>query len=282
MKTMRSLINILPTAMLAASCLLAPHTCVAQAQDPAQQEKTQTLRLLSADVLRGKQLLEAGDAEGAAKVLGEAVRRNARDSAAWHYLGLALTRAGKTEMARNALERAVNLRANAFNMELNMQLRRHDELSKEESDARRVRFVAVTRENVESVESFITLASDEEEFWRAWLETLRLYQQFAADPKFDSATFKLSQFATRAVIISKSEPMYTKEARRSRTRGNIMLRVMLNGDGTVGSVLVTKSLGSGLDESAVAAARLIRFTPASLNGRPVSQIIMMEYNFDIR
>lgn len=280
-KTQRLLINLLPTALLAAACVLAPRPSAAQGQDATQQDKPQTLRLMSADTLRGRQLLEQGDSAGAASVLREAVKRNARDSAAWHYLGLALTREGDTRGARKALQRAVELRANAFNMELSFQLRRDAEPSKEEGDARRLRFVAMTKESIESVESLVAVARDEEEFWQAWLETLRLYLQLAADPKFDSTTFKLSQFATRAVITYKAEPMYTEEARRSRTRGTVVLRVMLDADGAVGGVSVARSLGSGLDETSVAAARQIRFKPATLNGQPVSQLVVVEYGFHL-
>ncbi|MCA1556179.1 MAG: energy transducer TonB [Acidobacteria bacterium] len=40
-------------------------------------------------------------------------------------------------------------------------------------------------------------------------------------------------------------------------------------------------LRDGLSEMSVNAARGIRFTPATKDGRPVSQYVQVEYNFNI-
>lgn len=62
----------------------------------------------------------------------------------------------------------------------------------------------------------------------------------------------------------------TAEARRAKISGTVVLRVELRSDGTVGDVLVCKSLGYGLDEEAVRATRQLTFTPASKAGVPVT------------
>ena len=55
----------------------------------------------------------------------------------------------------------------------------------------------------------------------------------------------------------------------------------LASDGTVKHVLVIMPLGHGLSEQAVKAARAIKFTPATINGTPVSQYVILEYNFSV-
>jgi TonB family protein len=61
--------------------------------------------------------------------------------------------------------------------------------------------------------------------------------------------------------------------------GTVRLRAVLSADGEVGHVLVIKGLPSGLTEKCVDAARRTKFTPAQKGGRPVSQFVMLEYNF---
>ena len=55
---------------------------------------------------------------------------------------------------------------------------------------------------------------------------------------------------------------------------------MLTDDGHVKNILVVKGLPDGLTEKAVQAARQIKFTPAVKDGRPVSQFVILEYNFN--
>jgi len=42
-----------------------------------------------------------------------------------------------------------------------------------------------------------------------------------------------------------------------------------------------QSLQGGLTEKAIAAARQIRFVPATRNGQPVSMYMQLEYNFNL-
>jgi protein TonB len=90
-----------------------------------------------------------------------------------------------------------------------------------------------------------------------------------------------ARVTTRAVIKAKPEPGYTEEARRAGVRGVVRLRAVLAADGTVKHVLVLKSLGYGLTEKAISAARNMRFEPATVAGRPVSQAVVLEYNFNM-
>jgi hypothetical protein len=42
-----------------------------------------------------------------------------------------------------------------------------------------------------------------------------------------------------------------------------------------------QSLPYGLTEAAIAAARQIKFEPATLDGKPVSMFMQLEYNFNL-
>lgn len=249
----------------------------AQSGRAASQEPT--LRLQSADVARGKKLLEDGDTEGAIKTLRDAADKDKDDDAAWHYLGVALARAGKNDEALKASEKALGLRSRAFNFELSAQRNARGETGAQESAARRARFVAKTSALAESIEAYVALGPEDAELWREWHRTMRLYAQAAADPKFDTAPFRLADFMTRAVVLRKPEPMYPERARRGGISGLVRLRVVLGAEGKVKGVSVIEGLGGGLSESAISAARGIKFTPATVNGVPVSQLVMVEYNF---
>jgi TonB family protein len=78
-----------------------------------------------------------------------------------------------------------------------------------------------------------------------------------------------------------AEPEYTEDARRHRVSGRIMLRVEFRADGTVGQVRTLNSLGYGLDEAAITAARNAVFIPAVRNGAFVDFTNQVLMNFAI-
>lgn len=96
-----------------------------------------------------------------------------------------------------------------------------------------------------------------------------------------SDIFRLSDVTTKAVIHAKPEPAYTDRARDNGTSGTVRLRVVLAADGSVKDILVLRRLPDGLTERAVEAARRIKFTPATIDGRPVSQYVVLEYMFRV-
>ena len=85
----------------------------------------------------------------------------------------------------------------------------------------------------------------------------------------------------RARLLSKPEPQYTEEARRNQITGTVMLRVVFSSMGEVTQIRAVQSLPFGLTERAIAAARQIKFLPASKGGRPVSVFMQLEYNFNL-
>ena len=57
--------------------------------------------------------------------------------------------------------------------------------------------------------------------------------------------------------------------------------LLFSSDGKVKHILVLRSLPYGLTDAAIAAARKIKFTPATLNSKPVSMILELQYSFAI-
>jgi TonB family protein len=117
---------------------------------------------------------------------------------------------------------------------------------------------------------------------REELESIRFYAQAgasSADPV--RKIYGARDGIQRAQILAKPAPGYTEEARRAGVSGVVRLRVVLGADGQVRHVLVLRRLSHGLTEKAVEAARRLRFNPATLNGQPVSQYVVLEYGFNL-
>lgn len=85
----------------------------------------------------------------------------------------------------------------------------------------------------------------------------------------------------KARITAKPTPGYTREARRSQTRGYVILRAILSADGSVKNIEVLTGLPDGLSEKAIEAARRIKFKPAMKDGKPVSAWVQVEYRFSV-
>jgi TonB family protein len=93
--------------------------------------------------------------------------------------------------------------------------------------------------------------------------------------------FKPSEVSSKARILSRPEPQYTEEARKNQVSGTVVLRAVFSSNGQVTSIRTVSGLPHGLTEKAMAAARQIRFAPATKDGRAVSQYIQIEYNFNL-
>ena len=89
------------------------------------------------------------------------------------------------------------------------------------------------------------------------------------------------QVTERARVLVKPEPQYTEEARRNAVTGSVVLRVVFSRSGEVTNIRAVQSLPFGLTERAIAAARMIRFRPATRDGRPVNVYMQLEYNFNL-
>jgi TonB family C-terminal domain len=102
-----------------------------------------------------------------------------------------------------------------------------------------------------------------------------------ASDNLDEGTFTGNQVEQRARLLFKPEPQYTEEARRNQITGTVMLRVVFSSTGEVVQIRAVRTLPFGLTERAIAAARQIKFVPATKGGRPVSVFMQLEYNFNL-
>ena len=80
-------------------------------------------------------------------------------------------------------------------------------------------------------------------------------------------------------ILSKPTPAYTDEGRTKKIEGDVLLEVVFTASGEVKVQRVVQGLGYGLDDSAKAAARQIRFTPAQQDGQPVDSTAIVHIVF---
>ena len=93
--------------------------------------------------------------------------------------------------------------------------------------------------------------------------------------------FRGSEVEQRARLLFKPEPQYTEEARRNQITGTVMLRVVFSSGGQVEQIRAVQTLPFGLTERAIAAARQIKFVPATKSGHSVSVYMQLEYNFNL-
>jgi TonB family protein len=93
--------------------------------------------------------------------------------------------------------------------------------------------------------------------------------------------FSGNEVTRKAIVVWKPEPIYTADAREHQVTGTIVLQAIFVANGDVANITVTSELKDGLTERAIEATRNIRFFPAEKDGKPVSQRITLEYNFNL-
>ncbi|HXB63086.1 MAG TPA: TonB family protein [Acidobacteriaceae bacterium] len=69
-------------------------------------------------------------------------------------------------------------------------------------------------------------------------------------------------------ITSKANPQCTQDAKNAHIEGQVSLNVIFTAGGSIQVLGVVQGLGHGLDQAAVAAAQVIRYQPATTDGRP--------------
>ena len=80
-------------------------------------------------------------------------------------------------------------------------------------------------------------------------------------------------------ILFKPKPEYTDEARAKKIEGQVLLQVIFTASGEVKVERVVQGLGYGLENTAEAAARQIRFRPAQQEGQPVDSNAIVHITF---
>ena len=85
-------------------------------------------------------------------------------------------------------------------------------------------------------------------------------------------------------IVREVRPRYTPEAMQARIQGGVMLRAVVEADGSIKDVEVVESLDSeyGLDDQATSALKQYEFKPGLWMGEPVPVLITVEMRFQLK
>jgi TonB family protein len=84
---------------------------------------------------------------------------------------------------------------------------------------------------------------------------------------------------TAPVLISKTEPEYSEDARKARLQGTVLLQIEVDTHGEAQHITVRQSLGLGLDDRAMEAVKKWKFRPGKVNGKPAAVVAYVEVNF---
>ena len=182
-------------------------------------------------------LEKSGDAKGAAKAFGEAVRRY-----------VSLYKAGGGPRRVEADEDAARYRA---------------------------QWAARLGRAPETIQRYIRLGGAKG-FERQQLEAIAGHAGLLNETDPARRVYRSDELDRKARILAKPQPAFTGDT------GLVRLRAILAADGKVKHIYVQQGGTGGLAEASVEAARGIRFEPATKDGRPVAQFIILEYRADIR
>jgi TonB family protein len=85
------------------------------------------------------------------------------------------------------------------------------------------------------------------------------------------------------VVMKENKPRYTSEARRAGIQGGVVMEAVVQTDGTVGDVRVTRSLDRefGLDDEAVRAVKTWLFKPGLKDGVAVPVLVEIEMTYTL-
>lgn len=83
------------------------------------------------------------------------------------------------------------------------------------------------------------------------------------------------------VVLHSVQPDFTEQARAANLQGTVVLQLIVDANGNPQNIRVTQSLGMGLDQKAVEAARQYKFKPATYQGHPVAVQIIVDVAFHL-
>lgn len=216
-----------------------------------------------------------------------AVRVDRTIADAYYIIGVSRLRRGEKQGALENAETAIKLRPQfgfAYWLKSqalvsfvdNVPVMRSADIA-EAPEVRKARY----GEAIEALEKYLQLTPNapNRDVWTEQLESLRLFVTPASGSSEKIVSSK--GVTTKARVLSKPAPAYTEEARRNQVAGTVILRCVFSADGTVKHFIVVEGLADGLTEVAIRAARKIKFVPATIEGRPVSMWMELQYNFNL-
>lgn len=248
-------------------------------------------------------LMAAGRNDEAAREARRGIELNSKDAQAHYVLGVVQLRFGRNPEAQSEAATAINLNARfapAYLLKSQALLAIEGDRSVQASMVVRVPSAGgptaeeqvARRENArvakaayaaatEALQIYLDLAPPDSEtkFWREQLQTLRIFASSRESRELEIVPGW--EVTTKVRVLEKPEPVYTERARAAAISGTVILRAVFTSFGRVENVLVVKSLPGGLTEEAIHSARRIRFIPATKDGRAVSMLMELQYNFNV-
>jgi len=99
------------------------------------------------------------------------------------------------------------------------------------------------------------------------------------DPPVPPKVYRVGNDVLAPRILQKSDPGYTDEARIAKLAGSVLLSLVIDEQGVPRDIRVIKSVGLGLDESAVSTVSQWRFAPGTRDNQPVRVASTIETTF---
>lgn len=133
------------------------------------------------------------------------------------------------------------------------------------------------KEAIEHYETALRHESSDQEVAKQLQTKIEITRQFAK-----LIPEQLPDGVVRPKPLNNPYPRYTEEARQLKIQGRVQLAVLVSEQGKVVEAKVFSGLGHGLDESAVAAVRALKFSPATKDGKPIPYWIRTVVEFELR
>ncbi len=103
--------------------------------------------------------------------------------------------------------------------------------------------------------------------------------KFVKPQKEASSAAPIEAISSMPKVLKEVKPKYPEEARRLGIEGSVVLLLEVDENGNVASAKLLKKMGYGLDEEAIKAAYLLKFTPAMAGNTPVRARIKYTFTF---
>jgi len=116
------------------------------------------------------------------------------------------------------------------------------------------------------------------DFWKLY------YQAAAAKTDYrpkDPSILRQNTVDQKARLLTAFEPDSNEFAQAAGIVGMAQYHAVVKPDGTVGEVVISRPIGFGLDENAVAAIHKAKFQPAMNDGKPVAVMLNLDVQFRI-
>jgi periplasmic protein TonB len=98
----------------------------------------------------------------------------------------------------------------------------------------------------------------------------------------DQTVYQTGNDVKTPVLVHEVKPQYTEAAIRRKVQGVVETKSVILADGTVGDVVITRSLDEDLDKEAIKAIKQWTFKPGTKDGQPVAVQVNIELSFTLR